>query len=223
VLTTLRDTMQDSVPHLLMFDESNAALVVERADGKSLAGILREGPGRIAPALRKAGVWLRTLQEQTRVEDDWRHIVTGVVFLAQQNLALAAAADPVLRRRRTALADRLRELEASVAGTYRPLVGHHGNFIPENIFIGSRRIDVVDFGSYREGLPLEDVAEMLLHLELRGTARAARWFFEGYGTTVNPDGLQLFTLASALRFLARGGVGRRERRKLREILFRSPG
>ena len=221
VLTALREAMHDSVPHLLMFDEPNAALVVERADGKSLAGILREGPGRMAPALRKAGAWLRTLQEQTRVDDDWRHIVTGIVVVALQDLDLAAAADRLLRHRRTFVADRLRELEGSVAGSYRPIVGHHGNFIPENIFIGSRRIDVVDFGSYREGLPLEDVAEMLLQLELRGVPRAARWFLEGYGSTVNPDGLRLFTVAGALRLLAREGVRPRERRKLREILQRS--
>ena len=223
VLTSLRDKMQDSVPHLLMFDEPHAALVVARADGKSLAGILREGNGRIAPALRRTGAWLRTLQEQTRVEDDWRHNVTGIVFLAQQDLQLAAAADRFVHRRRDGIVDRLRELEASVAGSYRPLVGHHGNFIPENIFIGSRRIDVVDFGGYREGLPLEDVASLLLQLELRGVAHASRWFLEGYGSTVHPDGLRLFTLTCALRCLARGGVGARARRKLHAVLLRSLG
>jgi glycosyltransferase involved in cell wall biosynthesis/tRNA A-37 threonylcarbamoyl transferase component Bud32 len=223
VLTTLRDSMPDSVPHLLMFDEPNAALVVHRADGKSLAGILREGHGRIAPALRKAGAWLRTLQEKTRTDEDWRHIVTAVVVLALQDLDLAIAADRIVRRRHTAIADRLRELEASVAGTFRPVVGHHGNFIPENIFIGSRRIDVVDFGSYREGLPLEDVAEMLLQLELRGTPKARRWFLEGYGSTISPEGLQLFTLTRALHLLARKGVGRRERRQLHRIILRSVG
>lgn len=223
VLTALRHTMQDSVPGLLMFDEPNAALVVPRADGKSLAGILREGHGRIAPALRRTGAWLRALQEHTRADEDWRNIVTGVVFLALQDLDLAAAADRTVRRRCTVITDRLHALEASVAGNYRPTVGHHGNFIPENVFIGSRRIFVVDFGGYREGLPLEDVAEMLLQLELRGAARASRWFLEGYGSTVAPEGLQLFTLARALRLLARGGVGRGERRKLHAIVLRSLG
>ncbi|HEX6099075.1 MAG TPA: glycosyltransferase [Thermoanaerobaculia bacterium] len=223
VLTALRDSMQDSVPHLLMFDEPHAAIVVKRADGKSLAGILREGHGRVAPALRRVGAWLRTLQEQTRVDDDWRNIVTGVVFLGLQDLDLAAAADRSLQRRRTALGDRLRELETSVASNYRPIVGHHGNFIPENIFIGSRRVDIVDFSGYREGLPLEDVAEILLQLELRGAGRESRAFLEGYGSTVAPEGLQLFTLTRALRLLAHGGVGRRERRKLHEIILRSLG
>ena len=221
VLTMLRNSMQDSVPNLMMFDEPNAALVVERADGKSLAGIVREGYGRLAPALRKAGAWLRTLQEQTRNEEDWRHIVTGITVLALQDLDLATAADRGVRRRWTAIGDRLRQLEAHVAANYRPVVGHHGNFIPENVFIGSRRIDVVDFGSYREGLPLEDVAELFLQLELRGAARATRWFLEGYGTTLDSEGMRLFTLARALRLLARGGVRDGERRKLRAIILRS--
>ena len=223
VLTTLRTSMEDSVPRLLMFDEQHAALVVARADGKSLAGILREGHGRVAPAMRKAGAWLRTLQQQTRSEDDWRTIVTAVVVLALHDLDLAAAGDRVVRRHCTALSDRLRALEASVAGTYRPIVGHHGNFIPENIFIGSRRIDVVDFARYREGLALEDVAAMLLQLELRGAASAARWFLEGYGPTFDREEMQLCTLARALQLLARGGVGDRDRRKLRKIMLRSPG
>ena len=223
VLTTLRDSMQSSVPHLLMFDEPHAALVVERADGKSLAGILREGHGRIAPALRRTGAWLRTLQEQTRTEEDWRHIVTGVVVLALHDLHLAAAGDRGIRRRCTAIADGLRALEASAASTYRPVVGHHGNFHPENVFIGKRRVDVVDFSGYREGLPLEDVAEMLLQLELRGVSRGPRWLLEGYGSAIDPQGLRLFTATSALRLLAHAGVGTRERRKLLAILGRSLG
>jgi colanic acid/amylovoran biosynthesis glycosyltransferase len=223
VLTTLRDAMPDSVPQLLMFDEPNAALVVPRADGMALSGILREGPGRLQPALRKAGAWLRTLQEHTRRDEDWRHIATGLVWLALQDLDLAAAADRLVARRREQIATRLQKLESWIADNPRPVVGHHGNFIPENIFIGSRRIDVVDFGAYRDGLPLEDVAEMLLQLELRGAVNGQRAFLEGYGSGVEPEGLQLFTITRALQLLARGGVTPAQRRKLRAILLRSLG
>jgi colanic acid/amylovoran biosynthesis glycosyltransferase len=223
VLTTLRDAMPDSVPQLLMFDEPNAALVVPRADGKALSGILREGQGRLHPALRRAGAWLRTLQEHTRRDEDWRHIATGVVWLALQDLELAAAADRIIGRRHQQIADRLQKLETWVADNPRPVVGHHGNFIPENIFIGSRHIDVVDFGQYRDGLPLEDVAEMLLQFELRGASNGQRAFLEGYGSAVEPEGLQLFTITRALQLLARGGVTFSQRRKLRTILLRSLG
>jgi hypothetical protein len=229
VLTTLRQSIPDdspwAMPRLLMFDEPNAALVVERADGKSLAGILADGGGRVPQALRKTGLWLRFLQEKTRASDeDRRHVVTGVVLLALQDIELAAAADRVLLRNRTRIADRLRALEGPVAELPRQVTGHHGSFIPENIFIGRRSVNVVDFSSYREGLPLEDVSELLLHLELRGSEGVRRAFLEGYGDAdLDADALQLFTLTRALHWLARRGVTPAERRKLRTIILRSLG
>jgi hypothetical protein len=212
------------MPRLLMFDEPSAALVVERADGKSLAGILGEGGARVGQALRRTAMWLRFLQEKTSGnQEDRPHLVSGVVFLALQDLELAAAADRLLGRHRLRIAERLRALEGPVAELPQQVTGHHGNFIPENIFIGSRRVDVFDFSSYREGLPLEDVAEMLLHLELRGASGHRRAFAEAYGHDLNPQALELFTLTRALHWLARRGVTRAERTKLRTIILRSLG
>jgi glycosyltransferase involved in cell wall biosynthesis len=228
VLSTLRQSIPEdtgwTMPRLLMFDEPSAALVVERADGKSLAGILAEGGARVAQALRRTALWLRFLQEKTSgTQEDRRHLVSGVVFLALQDLELAGAADRLLVRHRQRIADRLRALEGPVAELPHHVTGHHGNFIPENIFIGSRRVDVVDFSNYREGLPLEDVAEMLLHLQLRGTSGHRRAFTEAYGRDLNPQALELFTLTRALHWLARRGVTRAERTKLRKIILRSLG
>jgi len=110
-----------------------------------------------------------------------------------------------------------------VAELPQHVTGHHGNFIPENIFIGSRRVDVVDFSNYREGLPLEDVAEMLLHLELRGANGHRRTFLDAYGSHADPQALELFTLTRTLHWLARRGVTRAERKKLRTIILRSLG
>lgn len=226
VLSTFQQSIPDearwAMPRLLMFDEPHAALVVQRADGKSLAGILNEGGGRVAQAVRQTGMWLRFLQEKTRGSmEDRRHLVTGVVLLALQDMELAVAADRILARHRTRICDRLRSLEAPVAELPTEVTGHHGNFIPENIFIGSRRLDVVDYANYREGLPLEDVAELLLHLELRGASRYGRAFVDGYGRQLEPQALQLFTLTRALHWLTRRGVTPAERRKLRKIILRS--
>ncbi|HYC93503.1 MAG TPA: glycosyltransferase [Thermoanaerobaculia bacterium] len=227
-LSTLQQSIpQDArwtMPRLLMFDEPNAALVVERADGKSLAGILAEGGGRVAQALRQTAMWLRFLQEKTRgSREDRRYLVTGVVLLALHDLELALAGDPVLARRCSRITERLRELEGPVAELPQQVTGTHGNFIPENIFIGSRHVVVVDFGSYREGLPLEDVAELLLHLELRGAGAHRRAFLDGYRSEIDPRALELFTVTRALHWLARRGVTRAERRKLRTIILRSVG
>jgi Ser/Thr protein kinase RdoA (MazF antagonist) len=196
--------------------------VVQRVDGKSLAGILAEGGGRVSQALRQTGLWLRFLQEKTRGSTELHpHMVTGVVMLALQDMELAVAADRVLARYRSRICDRLRELEGPVADLPQHVTGHHGNFIPENVFIGSRNVHVVDFGSYRQGLPLEDVAEMLLHLEMRGVDGNRRAFLEGYGGELDRQALELFT--RALHWLARKGVTRAERTKLRTIILRSLG
>lgn len=228
VLSTLQQSIPNdarwTMPRLLMFDEPNAALVVERADGKSLAGILHDGGGRVGQALRQTAMWLRFLQERTNGRrEDRRYLVTGVVLLALQDLELAMAADRVLARHCTRISERLRALEGPVGELRQQVTGMHGNFIPENIFIGSRHVVVVDFGSYREGLPLEDVAELLLHLELRGVGAHRRTFLDSYCGDIEPQALELFTLTRALHWLARRGVTRAERSKLRTIILRSLG
>lgn len=246
ILTTLRQSLGErdfdeltataaacTVPKLLMFDEPNAAIVVERVDGTSVAGIMSDGVGRsngrLGPALRKAGTWLRVMQERTAGDDDGRHILTAIVMLALRDVDLAAAGDRMLNQRRDAIFSRLRELEGRLATRQLPVTGHHGNYGPSNIFIGSRRIDVVDFGDYREGLPLEDVAEMLIHLELRAPAGSSRntamrrAFLDGYGMSeadLDDSAMRLFTMTRALQMLARDAVGDRDRRRIRTILMR---
>ena len=220
VLSTLRQTMGPenldetrtsafTVPRLLMFDEPNAALVVERADGRSLAS------GLTASALYKAGTWLRLMQSHTRGDEDGRHVLTAVLVLAQRDLRLAAAGDRAILRQHDAILERMRSLEAVVSAKPLPVVGQHGNFEPPNIFIGERRVDVIDFGCYREGLPLEDVAQMLLHVE-RPELRKA--FLDGYGGTIDESELKLFTITKALRILAGGGADGAQRKVLRKAI-----
>lgn len=231
VLSTLHESMpaENTVPRLLMFDEPNHALVTTRADGKSLAGIIAgsrtRGIGRLAPALRRAGAWLAVLQAHTRTGEDARHVLTAVVLLASRDLELAVAGDPFVRRRRDEILERLRTLESRIAERAVPLVGHHGDYAPDNIFIGERRVEVIDFSSYREGLPFEDIAQLLVHLELSSTPRRQmpklqRALLDGYGST-DDDQLQLFTLTKTLQVLARHGATERgQRRILHSLLVR---
>ncbi len=215
VLSTLRETMgaeaKYTVPRLLMFDEAHASLVLERADGRALASSLRES------TMREAGTWLRTMQNFTRSDDDGRYVLTAVMFLAQRDLDLAAAADRFVRRNRQALLERMHELEARVATKPMPVVGQHGNFRPENIYIGEQRVSVTDFGAYREGLPAEDVAHLFLFVDRDELRRA---FFEGYGAGLDADTLRLFTITKALAAFARSGATPAERRKLRRVIGR---
>jgi colanic acid/amylovoran biosynthesis glycosyltransferase len=233
-----------SVPKLLMFDEPHGAVVVERADGKALSGMIREtrtrsGVRRLGVALRKTGWWLRAMQDQTRGDEDARHVRTAVIYLALRDLELAAAADRKIARLREEIAMRMRTLESRLAERPTPVVGQHGDFRPDNIFIGDHRVDVIDFGCYREGLPFEDVAQLLVHLELRfaGPLRRRllpalrRELLDGYtGGAIRvdrDDAMQLFSIAKALHVLAHDGdddttfAGRRRRRILRRIITRN--
>jgi glycosyltransferase involved in cell wall biosynthesis len=212
------ETITYSVPRLLMYDEAHSAVVIERADGRSLHGLVRESgwlshPSRLAVAVRRAGTWLRMMQEQTRGDEDSRHVRTAVVLLALNDVELAAAADTVVRRNRELIREQLRRLENSLSSHSTRVVGHHGSFRPRNIFIGERRVDVVDFGLYREGLPLEDVAQFLIELEIqlrtpfarRQLPRLQREFLHGYSpaAAINEQSLRLCSLTKALEMLAR--------------------
>ncbi len=224
-----------TVPRVLMFDEPRAALVLERADGKSLGGLVRSArssglTGKLVTPLRQAGAWLRAMQRGTATGDDGRHVLTAVILLALQDLDLAIAGDRMLRRRHDVIAGRLRELESRAADRPLEVTGHHGDYRPDSIFIGNRSISVIDFGGYREGLALEDVANFLLHLDLEfrsplgryGSDRLKSAFVDGYGATLDGELLSLFTLTRALRMLAHGGTadGRIEEWRHRAILRR---
>lgn len=101
---------------------------------------------------------------------------------------------------------RLRELAERVDG---PVVGHHGDYWPGNVFIDTHRVQVIDFEGFREGHPLEDVAYFLLQLKLlmprhgRYVPKLREAFLEGYGGVGDDDALTLFTMTKTLHLLAR--------------------
>ncbi|MGZ5431370.1 MAG: glycosyltransferase, partial [Thermoanaerobaculia bacterium] len=216
ILSTLRERMGADatyiVPRLLLFDEPHAALVLERADGRALASCMRE------TNLRHAGAWLRSLQRCTREAGDGRILLRDVLFDSHRDLERAAVADPWVRRRHHAIRRRMRALEARVTAKPIPIVGQHGSFRPENIFIGEGRVWGIDFGAYRRGFAEEDVAQMLLFVDRPAFRRA---FLEGYGEPVNAAALHLFTITKAVQMLARAGASARERRKLRRVLAKA--
>jgi len=229
------------VPRVLLFDEDHCAVVMERAQGLPLdvlikrARLNRKRTRRLMTPMRRAGLWLRRMQECSRIDDDGRHLLTALVVNALSDLELVAAADRSVRRRHDEIAERLRTLEARVAERPLPVVGQHGDYWPGNIFIGERKVQVIDFEGYREGMPLEDVAYFLLQLRVffaypllhRQFADVARAFLAGAGVSAeDAESLQLFVMAKSLRSLARSGAGFRRswrtrfhRAALREALF----
>ncbi len=234
-----------SVPRVLAFDPGCATIVMERARGRSLEAVIRKfrfrGLSGLSTPVRKAATWLRLMHDKTRSEEDGRHILTAVILLALRDLDLVAAGDAAVRRRRSEIRHVLRSHEAVQANKRVFAVGHHGDYLPGNIFVGDSGVDVIDFEGFREGLPMEDVAQFLVHLELylaypllsRHFEKVSNIFIESYasgGESVDRDSLRLFTLTNALHFLARsdrlsGGWLRDHWRRitLRNIITRNIG
>lgn len=249
VLTRLRASMDVpdadagivySVPRVLLFDEENAAIVMDRAAGNPLDTHVRRSRNRamawrLLVPLRRAGTWLARMQSATRSGEDGRHILTALVVLALGDLQICSAFDRKIRRHRDKIAEALQELERLLAAGPVPIVGHHGDYRPRNVFAGPRRVDVIDFEAYREGLPLEDAASFLVHLSLsfryplfrHQLPRLEQSFLAGYagGEAIDGKALELFKRTTALRILARGdeaGEGLRariHRRTLRQLIL----
>lgn len=220
-----------TVPRVLLFDEAQSALVFSRARGQSIASMLRRTRGgsarRLSPVMRRAGMWLQFLHEQTRADEDGGSAFTAMMREAERDLALAAAADWPVRQFHDVILGRLQRFEAALGGRQWPVVAHHGDYAPSNVFIGESTVDVVGFDDSRNGLPLEDVAHFLLHLRFvsRHHAELAQSFLAGVGS-VDAEELKLFTLVRAIQLLARGSAtsadlarSRRNRNALRRAIM----
>lgn len=212
-LTMLRAAMPEeyTVPRAIQLDETNGSLVMERAAGVPLDGMIREykrvrdALERLTKPMRRAGEWLRAMQSTTEAgrgpTSSAREILAAQVAKAIRD-AETAGLDPEI-------VARVRELQIRVAPRALVACGHHGDYWPGNIFLDPERVTVIDFEGYRRGLPLEDVAYFLIQLELL-MPRHARLlpalrvaFLEGYGGIDDADALQLFTLTKTLHLISR--------------------
>jgi hypothetical protein len=200
-----------SVPRpLLVQDET---IVIDRAVGRALDERIREGKRSRAgaraliPFLRRAGTWLRLMQQQTRTSDDARPLIRDVVARALTDLEAISAHDWLIRRHRKEIADALQSLEQRVQSD---VTGHHGDYWPGNIFLDDTRVEVIDIEGYRRGLAAEDAAYFLMQLDLlfpryrRRLPALREAFLDGYFATAPRDenALRLFTLTKTLCVLA---------------------
>jgi len=219
-----------SVPRPLGLLEDEAAVVMERCSGSGLDEVIRRERSASGPewealsvALRRAGRWLRLFQGHTRSEGD-----AGPEALLARASADLAACRRTMRLPR-GLEARLERLGGRIGPAH--LVGHHGDFWPGNLYVDEKCVQVIDFEGFREGLPCEDAAYFLVHLQpffawpgLRGRGeQAAAAFLEGWleGDTLDQSALDLCLLAKALQVLARGPGSGRQRRAVMSILRRA--
>jgi hypothetical protein len=203
-----------SVPRPLLVNEPLGAIVIDRAVGRALDERIRDGKRSragardLVPLVRRAGTWLRLMQQQTRTSDDARPLIRNVVARALTDLDAISASDWLIRRRRKRIAETLQSLEQRVTSA---VTGHHGDYWPGNIFMDDARVEVIDFEGYRLGLPIEDAAYFLVQLDLlfpryrRRLPPLREAFLDGYfaGAARDEDALRLFTLTKTLYVLGR--------------------
>lgn len=216
VLVSLRAAMTGdfSVPRPLLVDKPLGAVVIEKACGRALDELIREGKRSdagaqsLAPQVARAGTWLRLMQHVTRSSEDARPLLQRVTERALSDLDAISANDWLIRRRRKDIANTIRRLSQRVQSG---VAGHHGDYWPGNIFMDDTRVEVIDFEGYRLGLPGEDVAYFLSQLELllprhpRRFAPLRAAFLDAYydGAPHDDDALRLFTLTKTLYALSR--------------------
>jgi colanic acid/amylovoran biosynthesis glycosyltransferase len=233
------------VPRPLGFVEEEAAVLLARCQGEALDEIVRRGRATRGPgwaallaALRRVGRWLRLFQRHTHIEQDAGRALEALLARAVEDLAACGRRGLVPAELARALEPRIERLARSVDTA--ELAGHHGDFWPGNVFVeeGEGAVQVIDFEGYRQGLPAEDAAWFLLHLQpffawpgLRGRCRrAAAAFLDGWadGGPLDASALELCRVAQALQLLAAeegATAGWRERRRRRALvsILRRPG
>ena len=221
------------VPRPIELDALTGAVLMEPCRGEPLDRLLRAArasrdPRRQAAlfeAIRATGHWLHEFQSAAPPP--------GVSVTAPYHSGAGSAARPAKaaleavaenalawlgdleRTRFFSTADaaqaaiRIARLAAEAAPAAR-LVRHHGDFWPGNVFVSEEGVEVIDFEGFRPGLPEEDVAWFLVHLELsfgypglRGRQnRAAAAFRESAGD-LHESALTLCRTATALTLISR--------------------
>jgi glycosyltransferase involved in cell wall biosynthesis/aminoglycoside phosphotransferase (APT) family kinase protein len=204
------------VPRVLHLDQREATLVMETCDGIPLTRLLTDlrknwDAGLAEPSLRLCGEWLNSLQRHNPAGGDPFDRIQVLMDRSLEHLSVC--------RRTLGLSitaeDIRREFETHSGRLSSPSLvpcGVHGDFWPGNIFVGKNQVNVIDFEGYSEGLPFEDVACLLVHLELffsypfsrRRVPTLAGAFLTGYldGARADPAALHLGRMVKGLELLA---------------------
>lgn len=213
------------VPRVLHLDEGEATLVMEHCAGlplnEHLTALRRNWHAGVAESsLRACGEWLGSFQRHNQVGGDPVRRIQVMMAGALDHLSvcrrvfgLSATSEEILR-----------EFDvhgSSLANSSLKSCGIHGDFWPGNIFVNGDEVKVIDFEGYSEGLPFEDVAYFLVHLELffsyphsrKRIPVLATAFLSGYldGKPMDRAALRLGRIAKGLELLA--NLSSKERRE----------
>jgi len=194
-------------------------IVTEAAPGTSLNNLIARSArlcmldgqqARLAEYCAAAGAWLREFQSLTcRGVGDFD--IEGLIDYCDIRLdALAADGcaelDSTFKER---FRNHLRRTHENAKALPTLVVGRHNDFSPHHIFVGKRRISVIDFGFFDHGSHLYDVCRFWFQLErlkssplcrTRVVDRLQDSFFAGYGRSREACG-PAFELVASQYFL----------------------
>jgi len=236
--------VRPGVPRPLHLDEEAGAVLMEPCRGMPLdwwirrgRTALREGPRQdLETALHGAGVWLRRFQQSTPSPGGDAHEALEALVARAWGAVRACKGLGLEEGTAGGILERMERLREWVREDTLRVCGRHGDFWPGNVFVepASGSVEVIDFEGWGEGLPWEDAARFLVHLETyfswpllgRRYRRASSQFLRGYVNDnggMDPAALALCRMAAALDLLAgaatssRGSLrsGRRTRTLLR--------
>jgi aminoglycoside phosphotransferase (APT) family kinase protein len=196
---------------------SEASIVMERCPGVPLDDLIRcsrrddEAYSSVERAAGSAGAWLRRLHGVTRDPDTtlarraWNDLLADAWrdLTACESRGLSGRIAASVRQR---LQDLKQALPAEVC-----TVGCHGDFSPGNVFVAPAVLSIIDFEGFHHGLPWEDAAYFLVHLELyfARLGHRARFerlqvaFLEHLDTPMEPVAYDFCRTVAALKARAR--------------------
>jgi glycosyltransferase involved in cell wall biosynthesis/aminoglycoside phosphotransferase (APT) family kinase protein len=214
-----------TIPQPIDFIPEEAALVMTRIPGQSLASILRlwrfrPGGGlELRVLFEKAGRWLAQFQAVTRKTEDSaaqiirlrREFERDIETCGGRGLSLDLVAKA--KRYFDQNIDDLDPLTLRV-------VGRHCDFAPYNVLVARERIAVIDFEGLQPGLVTDDLCWFLAmvdempsyHLSTRSKAALRAAFLQGFeqeGGSL-PRELGAFLMASMAKVMASTPLLRRE-------------
>ena len=162
-----------SVPRPLDLRLPDACVVMESCRGRPLDALIRarrfardaSGTRELVSAVRRAGAWLRHFQNSAAEGGDPTTAIDRLVATSREHLD-GCRDDLLPTWAANGVRSQIDGLKTRLAPASLRLTVAHGDFWPGNIFINGEVVEVIDFEGTGQGLPYEDVAYFLVHLEL---------------------------------------------------------
>jgi Sec-independent protein translocase protein TatA len=215
----------ESIPNPLLVLPDAGLMVTKKLEGIAVSRVLQRDArwifarfrtGKLREIGHNIGLWLGQFHQATRQPDipldaeAFEREVRQQLEGCMRKGLRAASAQGVLRVAAKG--------SQQAAGRLLPAACRHGDFTVRNLLLDGQQIRVLDFESFAEhDTVYEDLGKFVAYLTLlRGRPGYSRKtldsfqqsFLEGYGFSIDPQLVGLFTLKAATRMMAHRGTRR---------------